>query len=160
MLAISIFMQSVLAFDNHTFTRVEIPYTKNGCSFQGSPIDFCDERHLAEIKKAIATMKPNFNEHYILLPILERKKYFQKSIVLIDTVSGIVYPLPIDFYSGYANNKKGASNFGTIKYSLNKNTICIEGSIFVYRSEKDGVFCFYFNGTTFSGYRTTYMTND
>lgn len=57
--------------------------------------------------------------------------------------------MPIDFYSGYANKSEGAADFGKINYNPNEDKICIEGPIFVYRSEKDGIFCFNFDGNTF-----------
>lgn len=142
---------------NHPYTKIEIPYDHNGCSFQGSPIDYCDEKHLNAIDEAIKNQRPNFNKKYILLTIQERKNYYQSTLVAIDSNTGIVYPIPIDFYSGYANKKGGANDFGKLTYSLESNKVCIEGSIFVYRAEEDGTFCFNLQGDRFTGHQTTYM---
>lgn len=43
-----------VAKKNHAFEKVQINYrTGDLCSFQYSPIYFCDDRHISEIKKAI-----------------------------------------------------------------------------------------------------------
>lgn len=142
---------------NHSYLKIKISQTDSECSFQGSPVDYCDDRHIAAINEAILNQPPNLNKHYVLLPIPERKNYYQNSLVAIDSNTGIVYPLPIDFYSGYAGKKGGADGFGKLTYGLDSNKVCIEGSIFVYRAEEDGTFCFNLQGDRFTGHHTTYM---
>jgi hypothetical protein len=143
---------------NHPYAKVEIGYLSDGCSFQFSPLDFCDERHLASIKKAIRDLKPNFNQHYILLSIPEwEKKFHQQSLVAIDVLSGIVYPLPIDGYSGSINKKGEANEYGKLISSLNSSKICIEGVIYGYKTQESGKFYFTFLRNKFVGHQTTYM---
>lgn len=142
---------------HHAFTAVHIAYASDGCSFQASPIDYCDEKHLASINEAIRNEKINFSKHYILISIPEREEYFQKSVVAIDSNTGIVYPIPIDYYSGPATSRKGAVNYGRLKFNLTDNEICIEGTIFVYRAEQTGTFCFLLIEDRFVGYETAYM---
>jgi len=145
---------------NHPYSKVEISKTNGGCSFHGSPVDYCDDRHIAAINEAILSQSPNFNGHYVLLSVPERENYYQSSLVAIDSNTGIVYPLPIDFYSGHAGKKGGADNLGKLTYSLDSNNVCIDGSIFVYRAEEDGIFCFSLQGDRFTGHHTTYMDED
>jgi hypothetical protein len=145
---------------NHAFDQVRISYAHDECSFQFSPVDFCDDRHVIEIKKAIATKAANFNEHYILLSIDEWKPsaHYGDSLVAIDTLTGIVYPLPFDYYSGQVNMKNSQiMKNPRLSFSLKSNKICIDGSILVYRATTNGNFCFEFDGEKFTGYQTEYM---
>lgn len=143
---------------NHPYTKVEIGYLSDGCSFQLSPIEFCDARHLALINRAILDLKPNFNQHYILLSIPEwEKKFHQQSLVAIDVLSGIVYPLPIDGYSGSINKQGEAKEYGKLIYSINSSKICIEGVIYGYKTQEKGKFYFTFSHNKFVGHQTPYM---
>jgi hypothetical protein len=145
--------------ENHPFTDVRITYAHEECSFRYSNIDFCDQRHIESIKSSLQEDKPNFFRHYILLPIQKGPdNYFQRSLVLIDTYTGVVYPLPIDSYSGHTlKNSYVTKHVGELSYSLNSNRICILGSIFTHGMVKNGKFCFTFLGDRFSGYKTIYM---
>lgn len=149
---------------NHVFERFEFHYAQTdpdyGCSFRFSPVNFCDKRHLAKINKGISSLKPNYNTHFILLPIQEREKYHQKSLVAIDTTTGIVYPLPIDFYSGRFDKKGRIKSQGKLEFNKNSNELCIEGAIAVYRSIENGKFCFKLKNNKFVGYKTSYMYVD
>jgi hypothetical protein len=125
-----------------------------------SPIDFCDERHISAIENAIANQVANFNGYYILLKIKEWRpsEYYGDSLVIIDTQSGVVYPLPFDYYAA-AINMRNTKSMGKPRliFSLRSNKVCIDGSILVYRATTNGEFCFKFEGNKFSGYRTEYM---
>ncbi|MBU6489556.1 MAG: hypothetical protein KGQ57_17310 [Burkholderiales bacterium] len=142
---------------NHDFQKVEINYRAGDlCSFQYSSIYFCDDRHIAEIKKAIATMRPNFNGHYIIASILERRRYYERSLVVIDADTGIVYPFPFDSYSGFLNSKGDARNYGRVSYRLDGNDVCVSGSIVAYRETDSGKLCWKFENGKFVGHRTPY----
>lgn len=159
--AVTCHAKSLVNTTNHPFDHVEIVYSHNyECSFMYSPIDFCDERHISEIKGAIASQAANFNGHYILLKIKEWRpsEYYGDSVVIIDIQTGVVYPMPLDYYTG-AVNMENSKVMGKPKltFSANSNKVCIDGSILVYRATTNGKFCFKFEGNKFSGYQTEYM---
>lgn len=87
----------------------------------------------------------------------ERKEYFQRSIVLIDSRDGTVYPLPIDAFSGPLVGKDGARTYGTVETSVESDTFCVSGALLVYRAFEEGRFCFGFDGVRFTGHTTQYM---
>jgi hypothetical protein len=136
---------------------VQIAYRSQGCSFQFSPVDFCDEKHMGLINAAISEQAPNFNQHYILLLISEWPKYHQRSVAAIDTTTGVVYPAPIDAYSGPLNKKGSAEQDGKVTFGMDSNKVCIDGSILVYKATEQGNFCFDFQADRFVGHHTTYM---
>ncbi|MCU1091570.1 hypothetical protein JAK58_08575 [Stenotrophomonas maltophilia] len=135
--------------------RMLLPHS--GCAYEYSPVDFCDAQHRAQIDQAILTQVPNFNRHYILAQLDERKEYFQRSIVLIDSRDGTVYPLPIDAFSGPLVGKEGARTYGTVETSAESDTFCVNGALLVYRAFEEGRFCFGFDGVRFTGHTTQYM---
>ncbi|PRE81148.1 hypothetical protein C6Q13_26065 [Burkholderia gladioli] len=145
---------------NHQYISVKILYATSAltnCSFQYSPIDFCDAKHVEAYQDAIKNNSPNFNDHYILLTYPEFKNYHQRTVVAIDTQTGVVYPLPIDAFSGYMRGRRTAKDDGKITYSLDSNKVCISGAILVYRAFEEGNFCFDFVGDKFVGHHTEYM---
>lgn len=138
--------------------EVKIEYrNQDGCSFLYSPINFCDKKHVEIVNKAIRENTPNFNKYYILLTILERPEYHQKSVVAIDPSTGIFYPIPIDAYSGTPSKNDPAGKNGKISFGLDSNKVCIDGDILVYKSIRTGNFCFYLQGGKFTGHPTAYM---
>lgn len=145
------------AGSNHPFTRVDIVYESQGCSFAFSPVDFCNEKHLAAYKEAISTRKADFAGHYILLSVSERPRYYQRSVVAIDVNTGVVYPVPIDAYSGNGDSTGNAHGDGVLEYKVSDSRICIKGDILVYRAIDTGTFCFKFEGNKFTGHHTEYM---
>lgn len=143
---------------NHEFTEIQLGYPAGeSCSFQYAPIYFCDERHLAEIKYAIEKKRPNFNHHYILIAIAERKQYFEHSVVAIDSRTGVAYPLPFDSYSGDVDAKGNVHDYGHISYALNGGRVCINGAIVAHRQIDSGKLCWDFDGNKFVGHHTPYM---
>ena len=141
----------------HEFSKVEINYRSGDlCSFQYSPVYFCDERHISEIKKAIEVGRPNFNEHYILISILERKRYFEHSLVAIDSETGVAYPFPFDSYSGYMDSKGNAHDYGRVAFNRDDNQVCVYGTIVAYRATDSGKLCWRFEDGKFVGHRTPY----
>ncbi|RQP34129.1 hypothetical protein [Burkholderia ubonensis] len=148
------------AIKNHAYAEVKIAYATSDltkCSFQYSPVDFCDDKHVAAYNDTLKTQASNFNEHYILLVYPEFKNYHQRSVVAIDTQTGVVYPLPIDAFSGFMRGRRTAKDEGKISYSINSDKVCISGAILVYRSFEEGNFCFEFVGDKFVGHHTEYM---
>ena len=145
---------------NHSLDHIEIGYAHDGCSFLYSPVNFCDERHIAKIKQAIANRSANFNGHYILLKIKEWKvsDIYGDSVVVIDALTGIVYPMPFDYFSGRIDTRNSqAIRKSRLIFSGDSNRVCIDGSILVYRATTNGILCFHFDGRKFNGYRTEYM---
>lgn len=145
------------ASGNAPYAGVVMRYPHSGCSYQYSPVDFCDAAHRAQINEAIRTQAPNFNTHYILAQLDERKEYFQRSIVLIDSRDGTVYPLPIDAFSGPLVDKEGAREYGKVETSREADTFCVSSALLVYRAFEEGRFCFGFDGVRFTGHTTQYM---
>ncbi|MBU9348065.1 hypothetical protein KTE11_25495 [Burkholderia multivorans] len=151
---------SVISEGNHAYTEVKISYATSEltkCSFQYSSIDFCDEKHVAVYNEVLGEKSANFNGHYIILVYPEFKEYHQRSVVAIDTKTGVVYPLPIDAFSGFMRGRSVAKDEGKISYSLKSNKVCINGAILVYRAFEEGNFCFEFVGDKFVGHHTEYM---
>ncbi|WMJ69516.1 hypothetical protein [Stenotrophomonas sp. 24(2023)] len=142
---------------NAPYAGVIINYPHSGCSFAYSPVDFCDADHRAQIETAIRTQAPNFNRHYLLAVLQERKAYFQQSIVLIDSRDGTVFPLPIDAFSGRLAGTGGATSEGTVETAVDSDTFCVSGALLVYRAFEQGRFCFGFDGQRFTGHPTQYM---
>lgn len=142
---------------NHDFEKVQINYRAgDSCSFRYSPVYFCDNRHISAIKKALGKMRPNFNEHYILISILERKEYYEHTLVAIDAETGVAYPFPFDSYSGYMDAKGNVHDFGRVSYNLDSNQVCVAGSIVAYRETDSGKLCWKFEDGKFIGHRTPY----
>ncbi|HDR9164756.1 TPA: hypothetical protein QDB28_005189 [Burkholderia vietnamiensis] len=155
-----VFAKSSNSQRNHAYTGVKIAYATSEltkCSFQYSPINFCDDEHVAAYNNTLNSAPANFNGHYIILARPEFEKYHQKSVVAIVTQSGLAYPLPIDSFSGFMHGRPTAKDGGQISYSINSNKVCIRGAILVYRSFEEGNFCFEFVGDKFIGHHTEYM---
>jgi hypothetical protein len=166
-LTISFFMYSnnsdakyLVTISNHELDHIEIGYAYGKCSFLYSPVNFCDDRHIDEIKQAISNRSVNFNGHYILLEIKEWRSSdnYGNSIVVIDSLTGIVYPVPFDYFSGRIDTRTSQIiRKPRLTFSGGSNRVCIDGSILVYRATTNGIFCFDFDGHKFIGYRTEYM---
>lgn len=137
---------------------IKIKYkTNDGCSFSYSPVNFCDTEHTQEIANAIKEKTPNFNKHYILITIPERPEYHQKSIVAIDSLSGVVYPVPVDAFSGTPSDRAPEGKEGKLIFSTDSKKLCIEGDILAYRVISSGNFCFLLEEEKFVGHHTPYM---
>jgi hypothetical protein len=93
----------------------------------------------------------------MLLSLSEWPTYHQRSVVAIDVNTGIVYPLPIDAYSGVGDSKGVIHSEGTLEYKVGDGRLCIKGAILVYRAIQEGTFCFTFQDNKFAGYHTEYM---
>lgn len=136
---------------------VAMPYAHIGCQYQYSTTDFCDYRHISAYKDAILHESTNFDSKYILTSIVDYHQYHESSLVVIDPITGSVWPFPFDEYAGSLDNNGNPTTHGTLLFSKNSNTVCIKGSILVYRVLNEGTFCFTFKDGTFSGYKTQYM---
>lgn len=142
---------------NAGYAGVRMLSPHSGCTFLSSPINFCDDRHRAEINKVIAEQRPNFNGHYIVAELEEWPEYFQRSVVVINARSGVVYPVPIDALSGALSSRGRPMGHGTLETSVDAQQFCLLGTILAYRSINEGRFCFGFDGVRFTGYQTAYM---
>lgn len=150
--------QQISETKNPPLPKVKIKYSnQEGCSFLYSPVDFCDAHHTNAVMEAIRELQPNFNNRYILITIMERTEYNQKSIVAIDPSTGKFYPVPIDFFSGTPSKYDPKGENGKLTYKLDSNRLCLKGDIVVYRSVKTGEFCFFLEDEKFTGHHTTYM---
>lgn len=151
-------VEADLTIKNHEFSEIRLGYSAGYlCSFQYASVYFCDKRHLVEIENALGKRRPNFDHHYILLSIDERKEYFQRSLVVVDVVTGIVYPLPFDFYSGDIGAEGNARDYGRLSYRMGGSKVCVIGAIVAHRQIDSGRLCWDFDGTKFVGHRTPYM---
>jgi len=110
---------------------------------------------MAAINDAIEKKMVNFDKRYILLFIPERAGFFERSLVVIDADTGVVYPVPIDFYSGPPEKGK-INHFGDLNFNADYDEICINGSIYAYRVQQDGKFCFKFDDGKFTGLNSAY----
>lgn len=54
----------------------------------------------------------------------EYLRYLQRSVVAIDTNSEVVYPLPIDAYSGPTDKSGNASKDGKVAFDSKSNKVC------------------------------------
>ena len=140
------------AFSQVSFGGYLVEQNTEFCSFKVSPVNYCDQRHILLYKDALLNGSVNFNQKFILLPILEYPQYNQYSLVVINSENGTVYPLPIDWYESEMNGKEA------LKFNLDTNRVCINGSGWHYKQEDKGKdLCFQFDGERFTGYQTNYM---
>lgn len=142
---------------NARYAGVKMLSPHSGCAFLSSPINFCDDRHRARIDKVLAEQRPNFNGHYIVAELEEWPEYFQRSVVVINARSGVVYPLPIDALSGPLSSKGEPTTYGKVETSVDAQQFCLVGAMLAYRSINEGRFCFGFDGVRFTGHQTAYM---
>ena len=138
---ISIILSSCQASTKFT---IYIHGNKGQCKFDYGEINFCDGTNQNKYQKAINNLQPNFNKNYIILNI-DNSGYF----VVIDPNNKNIFPL----YGNYDNSKDQNNNFikkMKIKFSVEEDTICINGSKVAYKDvENSGDFCYRFNGNNF-----------
>ena len=140
--------------------EVVFSYAHDNCSFQYSSVDFCDIYHMNSYRDAISDAKVNFSGRYVLLGIMEREIYHQRSLVILNPSTGMIYPFPFDSYSGPMEADGRIESDGILKFSLRSSEVCITGALKVQHEIKNGLFCFTFDNGTFSGYKTQYMYLD
>lgn len=145
---------------NARYAGVRMLSPHSGCSYLSSPVNFCDDRHRSLIEEVIAERKANFNGHYIVAELEEWPQFFQRSVVVVNTRTGIVYPLPIDALSGPLSSAGRSSGFGRVETSAKASQFCLVGAVLAYRSISEGRYCFGFDGTRFTGHKTSYMPSD
>lgn len=136
--------------------QVQFEYPHSRCAYPYSPTDFCDAVHINAYRDALENKPENFANGLILLEIPTRPEYHQKSLVVIEPDTGVVWPFPFDAYSGPIDEAGNSIGDGTLEYSANSSTVCIEGALLVYRALETGRFCFTFNGGRFEGHVTEY----
>ena len=103
-------------------------------------------------------MPANFANGLIVLDIPIRPEYHQKSLVVIEPESGVVWPFPFDAYAGPLDASGNPTGEGALEFSPDGNTVCIDGSLLVYRVINTGRFCFTYLGEgRFEGHVTQYM---
>ena len=136
--------------------RIQFEYPNVHCTYLYSPTDFCDTVHINAYRDALESKPINFANGLILLDIPTRPDYFQKSLVVIEPDTGIVWPFPFDAYSGPIDEDGNSIGDGKLEYSLDSSRVCIEGTLLVYRVLETGRFCFTFDGGRFEGHVTAY----
>lgn len=145
---------------NAPYLGVKMLSPHSGCSFLSSPINFCDARHRSLIDRVIAEQRPSFNGHYIVAQLEEWPEFFQRSVVVVNSRTGIVYPLPIDALSGPLSSAGRSVGYGIVETSVEAEEFCLVGAVLAYRSINEGRFCFGFDGVRFAGHKTPYMASD
>lgn len=131
---------------NHSFQLVTT------CKRDYATVNFCDRYHMSAIRKAIAKRAIDFDNQFILLIIPEEKLRKIVNVAVIDSLTGIVYPLPFDAFGGYVDShgRDIAAPKREIVYSLNNNKICFSGSIYDYRNTwTSTVTCYIFDKNIF-----------
>lgn len=139
------------------FAQVQFAYPHSRCTYPYSPTDFCDTTHRNAYARALESAPANFANGLVLLDIPARPEFHQKSLVVLDPDSGIVWPLPFDAYAGRLDTHGNPTGEGTLEFSSDSSTVCIDGSLLTYRVIETGHFCFTFNGGRFEGHITQYM---
>lgn len=139
------------------FAQVQFAYPHSRCAYPYSPTDFCDTTHRSAYARALEDAPANFANGLILLDILTRPEYHQKSLVVLEPDTGIVWPFPFDAYAGPLDADGNPTAEGTLDFSSDSNTVCINGSLLVYRVIETGRFCFTFDAGKFEGHTTQYM---
>lgn len=136
--------------------QVQFAYPNSRCAYPYSPTNFCDAVHTAAYAHALESKPVNFAERLILLDISTRPEYHQKSLVVLEPETGVVWPFPFDAYSGEIDAHGNPTGEGSLEFSINSSTVCIEGALLVFRALESGRFCFTFNNGTFDGHNTQY----
>lgn len=141
-----------------TVAQVQFAYPHSRCAYLYSPTHFCDDLHQHAYARALESMPANFADGLIILDIPTRLEYHQKSLVVIEPDTGIVWPFPFDAYAGPLDASGSPIREGTLEFSPDSKTACIDGSLLVYRVIDTGRFCFTYLGEgRFEGHITQYM---
>ena len=147
---------SVIGQTRASFSQVQFKYPNSRCAYLYSPTDFCDAVHINAYRDALESKPKNFADGLILLDISTRPDYHQKSLVVIEPDTGVVWPFPFDAYSGAIDEDGNSIGDGVLEYSADSSRVCIEGALLVYRVLETGRFCFIFDGGRFEGHVTAY----
>ena len=86
--------------------------------------NFCSKANLAKYKNALKTLKPNFDQKYILLNTGTTQSL---EMIALDTQSGIAYPLNYQF-TGWENDQGKVLKKPSATFSLNDSKLCLMGS--------------------------------
>lgn len=138
------------------FAQVQFAYPNSRCAYPYSPTNFCDDTHQKAYAHALESTPANFDHDLILLAVDTRPEYHQKSLVVLEPDTGIVWPFPFDAYAGPLDGHGNPTAAGTLEFSSDSSTVCIDGSLLVYRAIEPGRFCFTFDGGRFEGHTTQY----
>jgi len=90
-------------------------------SFNGN---YCSKTNIAKYKKALATMKPNFDQKYILL---NTGSVNSLEMIALDTQTGVAYPLNYQF-TGWEDDKGKVLKKPSYHFSLTNSKLCLSGS--------------------------------
>jgi hypothetical protein len=139
-------LASELSTKNHAFKYVM------ECDRDYAEVNFCDQKHISAIKFAIKKRRPDFNGHYIFLSIPIAGGNNLRSVGVIDTITGVVYPLPFDYFGGYVDSRgyldKNLEQ--RVEYGIESDEICFRGSIYAYRNTfENDTSCYVFDGVQF-----------
>ena len=86
--------------------------------------DYCSKKNIAKYKKALTTMKPNFDQKYILLNTGSAQSL---EMIALDTQTGIAYPLNYQF-TGWEDDSGKVLKKPSYTFSLNDAKLCLMGS--------------------------------
>lgn len=135
---------------------VEFAHPHSRCAYPNSPTDFCDSTHRSAYARALEDAPANFANGLIRLDIPTRPEYHQKSLVVLEPDTGVVWPFPFDAYAGSPDTDGNPISEGTLEFSSDSSTACIGGSLLVYRALKAGRFCFTYDSGRLEGHSTQY----
>lgn len=112
---------SIFATQTHAETAFKKVSECETDYFQGS---FCLKANITKYKKALKTMKPNFNYKYILLNTGSSDSL---EMIALDTQTGIGYPLNYQF-TGWEDNQGNVLKKPSATFSLTDSKLCLSGS--------------------------------
>ena len=106
------------------------------CKFESDDYNYCSKSNIAKYKAALKTQKPNFDGHYILINLLNRKDGY--NFIALDTKTGYGYTME-EVFSEPTKMGKPTGKPVVINYSINNSYLCIKGDIYAYRNAYDNV---------------------
>lgn len=106
-------------------TFANVPFKKVAqCESDYFNGNFCSKANIAKYKNALASMKANFDQKYILLNTGSAQSL---EMIALDTQTGIGYPLNYQ-YTGWEDDHGKVLKKPTATFSVNDNKLCLSGS--------------------------------
>ncbi|MET3931844.1 hypothetical protein ABIE51_003731 [Lysobacter sp. OAE881] len=117
--------------------RSSFPLTSiKTCRRDDAVTDFCDERHVALMSKALRERTADFGSHHVLVAMPEGTG--RQSFVAIDATNGVAYPLPFDSAETHSKGPKGKGG----GYRISGYDVCFDGIIHVNRRTRSAGGCY------------------
>jgi len=113
---------------NHDFSGVTT------CQDDFSEVNFCDERHVRDVREALAGRSADFNRKYLVVKFAEGPA--RTSFAAVGTRDGMVYPLPFDSFGPFVDvfGAPVRSPQAKVEYRVDSDVICFTGSTYDYRN--------------------------